>query len=52
MFCDAPVRRGSLLIDGNFAHKSCHEMVVNDTFHGEMERRFQRAQARRIKKPG
>lgn len=47
IYCDAPVRKGSVSVDGNFAHKRCHEMVENDTFDGAMDRRI----AARIKKP-
>jgi hypothetical protein len=28
MYCDGAVRRGSLVIDGDFAHKQCHEEAV------------------------
>jgi hypothetical protein len=47
MYCDAPARKGSWLIDGNFAHKTCHDMVVNDTFHKVMDQRFERARIKR-----
>lgn len=51
MYCNGPIRSGSPVIDGNFAHASCHEKVVNETFDKEMDRRFLRAQARaRIKR--
>lgn len=33
IYCNGPVRNGSLDIDGEFAHKKCHEQVENGTFH-------------------
>lgn len=32
MYCQGPIRKGSLIIDGEFAHQKCHVEVEADTF--------------------
>jgi hypothetical protein len=35
IYCDGKIRRGSVSIDGDFAHKKCHHQVCTDTFPGD-----------------
>lgn len=55
IYCNGTIRKGSVRIDGQFAHKSCHQMVERDTFDRTMNERCEaraallRARAKRSK---
>jgi hypothetical protein len=44
-YCNGPVQKGSLDIDGLFAHQKCHEQVCDGTFEREIEKAGKRHEA-------